>query len=210
MFDLEKAIRDWRGALERAARLDSDSLDELESHLRDDVDARRRQGVAAELAFKAAVKSLGSVRDLRKEFRRGESIASAIRSLSKLCLCVVAVMALRIACRAELTLPWRAAAIFNAIALLAPILGHNLIVRSIPVIGGKTLRNWLGLMFGIVAMAAGIAFMNVLLPNLILTEEEIGVVVLWTLTLMTFLGSAGALLEEAYNVREEENAHVQS
>jgi len=48
----------------------SDLLDELESHLRDDVEERVRAGLGAEKAFELAIEELGSSKALKSEFER--------------------------------------------------------------------------------------------------------------------------------------------
>ena len=47
-----------------------DVLDELESHLREDVEQRMRSGVAAEQAFREAVQSVGNSASLHQEFAK--------------------------------------------------------------------------------------------------------------------------------------------
>ena len=69
MFELEKAIAEWRQRM-LAAGLESDVLDELESHLRDDIEDQIRLGSLAERAFAAAVERMGHAAPLKAEFRK--------------------------------------------------------------------------------------------------------------------------------------------
>jgi len=58
MFDRERAISNWRE--EMSARDLSDAVvDELESHLRDELEAQVRAGVGSEDAFTTAVQRVG-------------------------------------------------------------------------------------------------------------------------------------------------------
>ncbi|HEX3720808.1 MAG TPA: hypothetical protein VH595_22890 [Verrucomicrobiae bacterium] len=59
MFDLEKAVTEWRRHMIAGGLTNSDTLDELESHLRDDVNRRIRAGVAPRDAFESAVQEIG-------------------------------------------------------------------------------------------------------------------------------------------------------
>ena len=69
MFELEAEIPAWRRTLESGA-LSKDVLDELESHLRDDIGGRMQAGHTAEEAFNGAVQRLGDAHALEREFRR--------------------------------------------------------------------------------------------------------------------------------------------
>src|SRR3954470_14008664 len=70
MFNLEKAIVAWRQDLAVAGIHRALALDELESHLRDDVEQRVRTGEQVEEAFRAAVARLGQPAVLQKEFAK--------------------------------------------------------------------------------------------------------------------------------------------
>src|SRR5688572_19392929 len=84
MFELDGATRGWRRTLESGA-LSRDVLDELESHLRDDISCRMQSGQTAEEAFNAAVQRLGDVHALEREFRleRGTFRAAFRRRLKR-------------------------------------------------------------------------------------------------------------------------------
>jgi hypothetical protein len=73
MFDLDGAIAGWRRQMSAAGLESSESLDELESHLRDDVEMRMRSGLTAEQSFAAAVHEIGSAKSLTCEF--GKNLA---------------------------------------------------------------------------------------------------------------------------------------
>ena len=70
MFDLEERIQSWRESLSSALGDRLDVVDELEAHLRDDVEQHVRAGRTAEQAFDAAVTGLGDPNTLAAEFRR--------------------------------------------------------------------------------------------------------------------------------------------
>jgi len=74
MFDLEKSIADWRRHMRAAGVKNPVVLDELESHLREDVERRMRSGVTAEQAFSMAVESVGQPVALQNEFAKAAAM----------------------------------------------------------------------------------------------------------------------------------------
>jgi hypothetical protein len=73
MFNLEQQISAWRNQMSRA-HLSPDSLDELESHLRDDFTQQLRAGLDAQEAFATAAERIGLPSVLQKEFGKIASV----------------------------------------------------------------------------------------------------------------------------------------
>ena len=69
MFDPEDAIAEWRREM-ASGGVAGEALEELESHLRDDLEQEMRAGLEARPAFDAAVRRIGHARLLRTEFSR--------------------------------------------------------------------------------------------------------------------------------------------
>src|SRR5688572_5556206 len=65
---LELAIKQWRKAM--PGRLSEDTIDELESHLRETVAELVQSGLTPEQAFERASKELGSMGGLAREFEK--------------------------------------------------------------------------------------------------------------------------------------------
>jgi len=70
MFNLENAIRIWRRQLAEGGITSVEILEELESHLREEVDEQIRCGKAPEEAFKSALRQMGHSRELSAEFSK--------------------------------------------------------------------------------------------------------------------------------------------
>ena len=70
MPDLEKAIANWRQEMIAGNIKNPAILDELESHLRDDVSQQTRSGLNAREAFEAAVLRMGQAAALQNEFTK--------------------------------------------------------------------------------------------------------------------------------------------
>ncbi len=68
MFNLNEKIADWRRQMLAAGIKTPVPLDELEGHLRDDVEQQMRSGLSAQQAFEAAVQGIGQAALLESEF----------------------------------------------------------------------------------------------------------------------------------------------
>ncbi|RUO63127.1 permease prefix domain 1-containing protein [Pseudidiomarina insulisalsae] len=67
-FDMDARIAEWRAFLAKHAAFDSDDHDELESHLRDHIDALTQSGLQQDEAFLIATKRLGRLHDVSREY----------------------------------------------------------------------------------------------------------------------------------------------
>lgn len=72
MFNIERAISEWRQQMLDAGIQSPTPLDELESHLRDDVEHRMKLGQGEAEAFQAAAQKLGQAGSLKTEFARAD------------------------------------------------------------------------------------------------------------------------------------------
>jgi hypothetical protein len=70
MFDVEKAICEWRGQMAARGINALEILDELENHLRDEIASRINSGCGEENAFHAAVRNIGEGTALQAEFAK--------------------------------------------------------------------------------------------------------------------------------------------
>lgn len=73
MDTLETQIADWRAYVGRARAVNSADVDELEAHLRDQIGDLGEAGLARDEAFLVAVKRMGDVDSLSREFAREHS-----------------------------------------------------------------------------------------------------------------------------------------
>jgi hypothetical protein len=68
MERLESEIAEWRAFIERSPAVDNGDIEELEAHLRDQIIDLKSVGLASDEAFLIAVKRMGSVDELSREF----------------------------------------------------------------------------------------------------------------------------------------------
>jgi hypothetical protein len=81
MFDLENAIVEWRRQMLAAGIRTPVPLEELESHLRDDIEAQMDSGTDAQRAFASASERVGPAAELRGEFQKANRIETMKRQL---------------------------------------------------------------------------------------------------------------------------------
>src|SRR5579863_9024050 len=72
MFNLDQAITDWRRQMIASGIRSRGVLDELENHLREDVDWKARLGVGEQAAFAAVVRQIGGADVLKIEFTKAD------------------------------------------------------------------------------------------------------------------------------------------
>jgi hypothetical protein len=70
MFDIEQSITEWRRQMLAAGIKTPVPLDELESHLRDDVEQQTQSGLDAQQAFENSVQRIGDANKLKSEFKK--------------------------------------------------------------------------------------------------------------------------------------------
>jgi hypothetical protein len=71
--DVEAQIGQWRGYLTRHRAISANDVDELETHLRDQMGDLARSGLAPDEAFLVSVKRLGGLDEVSREFAREHS-----------------------------------------------------------------------------------------------------------------------------------------
>src|SRR4029453_15387520 len=71
--ELEAQFAQWRQYVQRCRELQQADADELEDHLRGSVDELVAAGLSADEAFLVAVKRMGSLDELSREFAREHS-----------------------------------------------------------------------------------------------------------------------------------------
>jgi hypothetical protein len=84
MFDLEQSIAAWRSQMLAAGIKTPTPLEELESHLRDEIELQIKSGLNEPRAFEFAVQWIGQPKMLDVEFKKSE------RTIMKRTLMVVA------------------------------------------------------------------------------------------------------------------------
>src|SRR5689334_15542581 len=79
MFDLDKAIAEWRKQMLAAGIKAPVPLDELEIHLREEVEQQVRSGLSAREAFETAAQRMGQASRLKVEFKKVEKVKPVLQ-----------------------------------------------------------------------------------------------------------------------------------
>jgi len=208
MFDLEKEIAHWRKRMRGAGIKSPGSLEELESHLRDEVARQTKAGLSAEKAFDAAVQRLGQAETVGAEFAKtSERKARRERKLKLLSvafagLCYVMPLALsarHIREQLDSTQWWLvvAAVAVTEISLFCGLFLH----RLLPVIPGKRTRTRIQFFSALPLFIWLLVFAYGILGRLELTLGQIMVVTIWGMTPLAVFGGLIIGLDEAVHRR---------
>ena len=80
MFNIEQSIANWRQQMLAAGIKSPVPLEELEIHLREDIERQMQSGLNGQESFNSAVKKIGHGKALRKEFKKVEYGCEAKRA----------------------------------------------------------------------------------------------------------------------------------
>jgi hypothetical protein len=94
MPDLEKQIAEWRRQMVAAGIKSPVPLEELENHLREEIDRQMKSGSTGENAFAVSVQRMGRPEILTSEFKKNEG--TAMKKLGIVAMLIGAVIILRI------------------------------------------------------------------------------------------------------------------
>src|SRR5664279_1966382 len=72
MFDLEQAVTGWRRQMLAAGIKTPVPLEELEIHLREEIEQQMESGLNEQKAFEIAVQRIGQASALKSEFKKSE------------------------------------------------------------------------------------------------------------------------------------------
>jgi hypothetical protein len=82
MFNLEEKISQWRKQMLAAGIKTPVPLEELESHLRDEIEQQVRSGLSEQAAFETTIRQVGRAEHLKIEFAKvGETIYARLKRL---------------------------------------------------------------------------------------------------------------------------------
>jgi hypothetical protein len=201
-FSLERALAEWRQQLRGAGVEEPARLDELENHLREDVERQIKSGTDAKPAFEIAAKRIGPATALGAEFSKVEiTIPNWEQRMMRIYCVAFPIFYLCLAGRGLLKLEMNfaeRAGGFLAVGLTCIlILGTPYYHRFLPVVSNRRVRLGVqiaGVFFWMIC--AGVA-MNFVLPQFNLAVGQIVVVVLWIMMPTAAFGGIGYGLGEA-------------
>ena len=222
MFNLEQSIADWRRQMLAAGIKTPVPLEELETHLREDMERQMRSGLSAQQAFGIAARKIGQAPELKREFKK---IGDPMEMQKIIQLAGVIFVALALFCPLFLFLPFVTDPIFSltakmlawalyAITVATIVLSWKYNHKLLPVIRNQPLRRAIGIVcygasllwmrFGVFHFSPGGSYPRSLLLFL-LFPFIFGLE--WTV--MAILGGVGHGLEKAASQQDQKPVREQ-
>jgi hypothetical protein len=72
MFDLEQSIAEWRRQMLAAGIKTPVPLEELENHLREEIERQTKSGLNEQKAFESSIRQIGPPKVLKREFKKSD------------------------------------------------------------------------------------------------------------------------------------------
>lgn len=229
MFNLEQAIGEWRKKMLAAGIKNPAVLDELESHLREDIEQQIRSGANEEPAFEIAARNIGRSDLLKAEFAKIRGGAETrLGKIIGIALCVLAAgfatMATPVLCTVPEIKTGQRLLGFGAIGVvLFAVASWRFSYKFLPIIRGRRARMAASIGCGLAGAlwlyVFGGLLVFVIVPYVLNgsrvapTENffpafTIGISFLWAIALAASLGAIAYGLEEAGQRQLREDAHV--
>lgn len=197
MFNLEHEVAGWCRQMAAGGIKTPDVLEELESHLRDDVDQQVRAGLSQQQAFLEAVQRLGQVNLLRAELKKVDKTSA--HRLKPVAFDVCGVLYLASASYALVTHEMAGAERLLGLSALGFTMLFSLGLRYgsrwVPA-EGRT-RTILGVASAILGVALFSCFVQLILPRFDFTCSQLVVALLWALVPLVASGAFAVGLEES-------------
>lgn len=113
MFNLEQSIAEWRQQMLAAGIKSPVLLEELESHLREQIEELVKSGISEQRAFEFAVREIGHAEMLKVEFKKSEGAKEKTFQIVKdsLDLVFVILMSIVVALTFRFAMEWQPVAI---------------------------------------------------------------------------------------------------
>jgi uncharacterized membrane protein YqjE len=191
MFNLEQSIADWRRQMLAAGIQTPVPLEELEAHLREDIERRMKSGINAQQACEIAIQEMGKANMLKNEFKKLDRTTKAA-GWKRLQLIIVASLGVVSAAITALVLfnpeldshqRLTGSAAVAVMLLLAGLgqWGHGFF----PAILNQRARNVIGISVCALIVLGLAVLAYVVLPQINFTVSQFAVAVVWVLALVT-------------------------
>ena len=158
MFDREQSIMDWRRQMLDAGIKTPAPLEELEIHLREDIERQMKSGLNEQKAFEIAVQEIGKANMLKNEFKKVNAVdkAQQRKRAGIIFAAIIGFYSLfitRLLLKNDFTFNerlWGFASV--ATMLLSVYVAWKILPRFFPVITSKTVQSALGIIGSILGM----------------------------------------------------------
>jgi hypothetical protein len=213
MFNLEQSIADWRRQMLAAGIKMPVPLEELESHLREDIAQQMQSGLSAQQAFGIAMKKIGRALELKREFKK---VSAPMETQKIIKLAGVICVAVALFCPLFMFLPFLLAHELNLMTKMLGLAVYATIIATIvlsweynhkllPAIHNQLLRRAVGIVC-YAGCLLWIRFVLFHLPAGVLHSRSIFLVLFvfgLECTAIAILGGVGHGLEKAVSMRDQ-------
>jgi hypothetical protein len=190
MFDLEQAIADWRDQMLAAGIQTPVPLEELEIHLREEIERLMKTGLGEPQALEIAMQSIGNAKMLKNEFEKDQFTKEArdrklkqvlfVGSLSAITLLVASMLWFRFGVlKDDLTNAQQMSGLASLAVMIALVVGGRLGYRFFPVISSRRVRDAIGATGGVIVVTIWTYCFNFVLPRHDYTICQLVVAILW-------------------------------
>jgi hypothetical protein len=187
MFDLEKSITEWRQQMLDAGIQTPVPLEELEEHLREEIERQMKSGLGEQNAFVIAVEHIGRGNLLEPEFKKAggmdkahrRKVAGIVYALVLVFYLLATILAYT---KSGLSLnEWWLALASQATLLLSVYGLWQVAPRLFPTIGSRRAQSAVGLVGGISGAIWFLAFAYLILPHFDFTTGQLLVAISWAM-----------------------------
>jgi hypothetical protein len=187
MFDLEQSIAEWRKQMLAAGIKMPVPLEELEIHLREELEQQMKFGSSAQTAFPIAVKKIGQVKLLKAEFKKigGRDTAQRRKAAGyfySVILGFYTLAAIYAMFKYNLsTKEWLSGFAAQTTLLVLAYFARHLAPRWFLLITSRRVQSAVGLIGGISGAIWIVVFVHFILPHFDFTTGQLMVAVLWAM-----------------------------
>jgi hypothetical protein len=187
MFDLEKSVSNWRQQMLTAGIKTPVLLEELEIHLREEIERRIKSGYNEQNAFEIAAESIGPANPLKQEFKKINSTDKAqLRKRAGLAFAAIlgfySLIFARLLIKNDLTSNERLLGFASvATTLLSVYLVWQIMPRFFPIVTNRAVQSAIGIIGGMSGISWFLAFACLILPRCNFTPDQLLVAILWAI-----------------------------
>ena len=200
MFDLEQSIADWRRQMLAAGIKTPVPLEELEIHLREEVERQMKSGLDEAEAFKASVQKIGQAHMIRDEFKKVETTKKDRKwELAQILLLAFSSLFPLVVGRqvfySEMTPGQKISGLAAVVTFSLLAWGGRLGCGMFPVIRARRIRSAVTNSCCVLMMLWWIVLFNIILPRHDFATGQLLVTILWG-----FITPAGAVIGLALGI----------
>lgn len=202
MFDLEQSLAEWRRQMGAAGIKSPVPLEELESHLREEIERLTGAGLRGSEAFVTAVQKIGPAPVVQAEFEKARGLGAAhswrpkqiifVAGLGAVSMFILVCLLFKLGSFSQITPAQQLSGLAATAVMLLLAGGGPLAGRFFPVIHSRPIRDAIGIFFGLLVMLWYAVFASVILPLVEGTLGQLIVIVLWSTMVPT--GVFGGLI----------------